>query len=133
MQTCFSQHLVLVEQQLAVLVVHFVWRRLKTTHRAQADVHFINILYTTGISENLLELLGGLLCLCCLGNTESFFVCVYVCVSAESHQLVVLHRWYKGRKQTGLIRSKPERKTLSSAAAVTNRDKTPLKEQLANK
>ena len=27
-EACFPQHLVLVEQQLAVLVVHFVWRRL---------------------------------------------------------------------------------------------------------
>lgn len=27
-QTCFPQHLVLVEQQLAVLVIHFVRRRL---------------------------------------------------------------------------------------------------------
>lgn len=53
-QACFPQHLVLVEQQLAVLVIHFVRRRLNKQR---------------GVKEiNLLEPLGELRCLCISGN-----------------------------------------------------------------
>lgn len=41
-QTCFPQHLVLIQQQLAVLVVHFLWRRLDKTsgeNEARCDRH----------------------------------------------------------------------------------------------
>lgn len=70
-QTCFSQHLVLVEQQLAVLVVHFVWRRLNRPEKEQTTLSVSNILYQARMTENLQEPL------CFSGNSELFSVCVH--------------------------------------------------------
>lgn len=111
-QTCFSQHLVLVEQQLAVLVVHFVRRRLNRPEKEQTTLSVSNILYQARMTENLQEPL------CFSGNW------IIQCVCARSHQLTVLHRWHKDRKQAGLIRSTPEWKRVSSTAVVTNAETT---------
>lgn len=70
-QTCFSQHLVLVEQQLAVLVVHFVRRRLNRPEKEQTTLSVSNILYQARMTENLQEPL------CFSGNSELFSVCVH--------------------------------------------------------
>lgn len=62
-QPCFPQHLILVKQQLAVLVVHFVGRRLNK----QSAVGEIDIFRRTTMDRRL----GGLLRLHTSGN--SFF------------------------------------------------------------
>lgn len=76
-QTCFSQHLVLVEQQLAVLVVHFVRRRLNRPEKEQTTLSVSNILYQAHMTENLQEPL------CFSGNSELFSVCV--CTVTPAH------------------------------------------------
>lgn len=94
-QTRFPQHLVLVEQQLAVLVVHLVWRCLET-RRTYVSAG-------SSKSGHRVPPRSG-----CSGPLHL------------SHEGFVFSRWHKDRKQKGLI-SSPVRGT---SIVLVTRDNT---------